>query len=216
MKIRYYLEVVSSWCFWAEPAWAELRRRYGSEVQFEWRLALMDACGLPSSRAQCDWFYGRSGTLVGSPSRLNSGWFEAGRTEYLAPNLVAEAARDFGVDDDRVRLALAHAALREGKKVGDWQMAAEIGSAVTGIGVSTLLAAAKAPATEARARASTAEFHALQVSQRPTFVLENAIGDRTVLSGLWTPEPLIAALDALRRDAAGYASYRAHHGDVPQ
>jgi len=216
VKIRYYLEVISSWCFWAEPAWSELRRRYGNEVQFEWRLALMDASGLPSSRGQCDWFYGRSGTLVGSPFRLNSGWFEEGRTEYLAPNLVAEAARDFGADDDRVRLALAHAALRDGKKVGDWQIAAEIGAAAAGVGATTLLAAAKAAATEARARASTAEFHALQVSQRPTFVVTSGIGDRAVLSGLWTPEPLVAAIEAMRRDAAGYASYRAYHGDVPR
>jgi hypothetical protein len=35
-----------------------------------------------------------------------------------------------------------------------------------------------------RAQASTAEFHALQVSQRPAFVLESNIGDRAVFSGL--------------------------------
>jgi len=28
VKVTYYLEVISSWCYWAEPAWAELKRRY--------------------------------------------------------------------------------------------------------------------------------------------------------------------------------------------
>lgn len=48
MKVTYYLEVISSWCFWAEPAWAKLKRRYADHVSFDWKLALMDASGLPS------------------------------------------------------------------------------------------------------------------------------------------------------------------------
>ena len=55
---------------------------------------------------------------------LRSEWSTAGASEYLAPNCVAEASRDLGVTDDRVRLALAHAGLREAKKFGDWEVAA--------------------------------------------------------------------------------------------
>ena len=215
MKVTYYLEVVSSWCYWAEPAWAELKRRYSGKVDFQWQLALMDASGLPTSRAQCDWFYRRSGLLVRSPFMLNSGWFEPELKEYLAPNLVAEAARDFGATDDRVRLALAEAAVREGRKVGRWDVAAEIGAAAAGVEVGKLLTAAQSAAVEARARASTATFHALQVTQRPTFVIESGIGDRAVFSGIWTAEPLVASIEAMLQDAAGYASHRAHHGGPP-
>lgn len=215
MKVTYYLEVVSSWCYWAEPAWTELKRRYAGKVDFQWQLALMDASGLPTSRAQCDWFYRRSGLLVRSPFMLNSGWFEPELKEYLAPNLVAEAARDFGVTDDRVRLALAEAAVREGRKVGRWDVAAEIGAAVIGVETGKLLTAAQSAAVEARARASTAAFHALQVTQRPTFVIESGIGDRAVFSGIWTVEPLVASIEAMLQDAAGYASHRAHHGGPP-
>src|SRR2546425_9351054 len=118
VKITYYLEVISSWCFWAEPAWAELKQRYGGKVEFSWKIALMDASGLPVSRGQCEWFYRRSGTNMRSPFMLNSGWFEPELKEYLAPNLVAEAAREFDGTDERVRLAIAHAGLREGRKVG--------------------------------------------------------------------------------------------------
>ena len=215
MKLTYYLEVVSSWCYWAEPAWAELKRRYAGRVDFEWRIALMDASGIPTSQAQCDWFYRRSGSIVRSPFMLNSGWFDPELKEYLAPNLVAEAARDFGVNDDRVRLALAAAAVREGRQVGRWEIAGEVGAAASGIDVAQLIAASRSPAVEARARASTREFHALGVTQRPTFVLESAIGDRAVFSGIWTPEPLIASLDAMLLDAASYGSHKAHFGSPP-
>ncbi|MCC6232661.1 MAG: disulfide bond formation protein DsbA, partial [Verrucomicrobiales bacterium] len=66
-----------------------------------------------------------------------------------------------------------------------------------------------------RLRASTAEFHALKVTQRPTFVIEDDIGDRAVFSGLVQIEPLAATLDAMVADCAAYASWRAHFGDPP-
>jgi hypothetical protein len=68
---------------------------------------------------------------------------------------------------------------------------------------------------EARARASTAEFHALKVSQRPTFLVENDIGDRAVLSGTWTAAPLIGVIDAMIADEAAYKSWAAHMGNAP-
>lgn len=218
MTITLYTEVISSWCHWSEPAWAELKARFAGRASFAWKPALMDASGLPVSRAQCDWFYRRSGTHVRSGYMLNSGWFEPGRTEYLAPNLVAEAAKDFGVGpgDDRVRLAITHAALREGQPVGRWEES--VAAAVRGVpslDPNQLLAHAQSPELEARARAATAEFHALNVTQRPTFLLENAGGDRVVLSGLATAAPLLAAAEALLADETFALAYAAHHGGPP-
>jgi len=215
MKVTYYLEVISSWCYWAEPAWTELKQRYSGRVEFEWKLALMDASGLPTSRAQCDWFYRRSGTIMRSTSMLNSGWFDPSLKEYLAPNLVAEAAKSLGIHDDRARLAIAHAALVHGQKVGDWSIAARAAAEATGLGAEELLTLAQSPEIEARARATTTEFYALQVSQRPTFVLESPIGDRAVFSGLAQAAPLITTLDAMFADAQAYASHAAHHGHPP-
>ena len=217
MKIVYYLEVISSWCHWAEPAWTELRKRYEEKAEMTWKVALMEASAFPQSRAQADWFYRRSGTIVRSPYMLNSGWYEDGRTEYLAPNMVAEAARDFGVTDDRVRLAISHAAVREGQRVGDWETSARIAAAAMPglLEVDKLLERARSAAIESRVQASTGEFHALGVTQRPTFVLENAWGDRAVLSGLASAVPLLAAADALFADESAQLSYTQHHGQVP-
>ncbi len=216
VKVTYYLEVISSWCHWAEPAWAELKRRYDGQVEFGWKIALMPAEAYPVSLGQCEWFYRRSGSIMRSPYMLNPGWFEPERKQYLAPNYLAEAGKDFGINDDRVRLALADAAMRQGKKVGRWEVAAPIAALAGGLDEPKLLARAQSPEIAGRAEASTAEFHALQVNQRPTFLIENGIGDRSVFSGIVRAPPLIAAVEALLADEAAYAAWRAHFGDPPK
>jgi predicted DsbA family dithiol-disulfide isomerase len=216
VKVTYYLDVISSWCYWAEPAWKELKKRYAEKVEFDWKIAQMPAEAYPTSKEQAEWFYRRSGTIVKSPFMLNAGWFEASRKIYDAPNLVAEAARDFGVKDDVVRLELARAAERDGQKVGRWEVAIEVAAYVASLNKSKLFARAKSAAVAARVKKSTEEFYALRVTQRPTFLIENAIGDRAVFSGIVRAEPLAAALDALLADQVAYDSYKAHFGDPPQ
>jgi predicted DsbA family dithiol-disulfide isomerase len=216
VKVTYFLEVLSSWCYWAEPAWMELKERYAGRAEFDCKIALMPAESYPASISQCEWFYRRSGTIMRSPFMLNPGWFEPELKDHPAPSLVALAARELGVVDDRVRLALAHAAMREGKKVGRWEIAAEVAAHAGGLDRGKVLARAQSPEVAAKAQATTAEFYALQVTQRPTFLIENSIGDRAVFSGIARAEPLAAAIDALLVDEAAYASWRAHVGDVPK
>src|SRR6266513_3459606 len=155
LKVTIYLDVISSWCFWAQPAWEELKRRYAGRVDFDWKIALMDASGFPKSIEQAEWFYRRSGLMMRSPFMLKPGWFEPNLQECLAPNLIAEAARDLGVTDDRVRLALANATLREGRPTGQWEVAAEIGAKAAGLEKAKLLERARSPEIEERSRAST-------------------------------------------------------------
>jgi predicted DsbA family dithiol-disulfide isomerase len=214
--VTNYLDVISSWCFWAEPTWAELKRRYSDRVIFDWKIALMDPAGLPKSRAQEEWFYRRSGLMNRSPFMLRSDWYEPVLPEYLAPNVVAEAARDLGVTDDRVRLALSNAILREGApNIRELEIAAEIASKASGIERSKLLERAPSAEIEKRVRASTAEWHALKVTQRPTFLIDTAIGDRAIFSGVITLEPIAATLDSMLEDAAFYAVHAAHFGEPP-
>src|SRR5437773_6845286 len=129
ITVTDYLDVISSWCFWSEPTWAELKKRYDGRVEFQWKIALMDPNGLPTSREQEQWFYRRSGMMMRSPFMLNTDWYDPSLPEWLPPNCVAEAAKDFGFIDDRVRLALAHDALREGHKLSECEIAAETGQA---------------------------------------------------------------------------------------
>lgn len=216
VTVTYYLDVISSWCFWSEPTWAALKERYEGRVEFQWKIALMDESGFPTSHAQMDWFYRRSGMLMRSPFMLSSAWHEPGLVEYLAPNLLAEAARDFGVRDDRVRLALASAGLREGMKTGDWDVASAIAAASANLDKAKLLERARAPEVEARVRESTAAFHALQVTQRPTFVFGTEIGDRAVFSGFVKLQPFVETLEAMLDDVTAYAAHAAHFGLPPE
>ena len=72
------------------------------------------------------------------------------------------------------------------------------------------------PQVRARVAASTKEFYGHQINPRPAFVLEDAIGDKAVFSGIVRIEPLVATLDAMLADTAAYAAHRAHHGTVPK
>ncbi|MDQ2868146.1 MAG: DsbA family protein [Verrucomicrobiota bacterium] len=214
--ITNYLDVVSSWCFWGETSWTKLKERYEGRVEFNWKIALMDAAGLPKSRAQEEWFYQRSGVMNRAPFMLRSDWYEPVLPEYLAPNLVAEAARSLGVTDDRVRVAITNATLREGApRIRQIEIAAEIAAKAGGLDQAKLIEQAKAPATEKAIRASTAEFHALQVSQRPTFVIDCEIGDRAVFSGVVKFEPIAATIESMLEDGVAYATWAAHFGAPP-
>jgi predicted DsbA family dithiol-disulfide isomerase len=217
MKVTYYLEVLSSWCSWAEPMWAELKQRYAGRAEFDWKITLMRPEDFPVSRAQCDWFYRRSGgTVMHSPFMLNSGWLQPERRgHYEAPNLVAEAARDLGARGDEVRLALNHAATREGRPLGDLAEAVVIGAKAGRLDARELRVRAESAAIRERVETSTREFLAHQISQRPAFVLVDAIGDKAVFSGLVRIEPLAATIDAMLADTAAYAAHEAHHGKVP-
>ena len=218
MKVTYYLEVSSSWCYWTEPMWAELKRRYAGRVAFDWKIAKMLPSDWPVSRAQCEWFYRRSGTVVRSPFMLNAGWFDPVKPgEYPAASYVAEAAKDFGFAGDEIRLALCHAGEREGQKIGRMETAVAIAVAAGGkkLNAKKLRAAAESKGVAARIEESTREFFAYQITQRPAFVLEDGIGDKAVFSGLTKIEPLAAALDAMLDDVAAYASFKAHFGGPP-
>ncbi len=216
MKVTYYLEVISSWCYWVEPTWTELQRRYAGRVDFEWKIALMRKDDYPMTREQCDWFYRRSGLLMQSPFMLNSGWLESWREGlFPAASYVAEAGKDFGIKGDELRLALATAADREGIKVASMDPAIEVAVKATKLDGAKLRARAEAPEVAARIQASTAEFFAHQIDQRPAFILTSEIGDKAVFSGVTKIEPLAATIDAMLADAAAYAAHKAHFGGPP-
>jgi predicted DsbA family dithiol-disulfide isomerase len=218
VKVTYYLEILSSWCHWVEPTWADLKRRYGGRVDFEWRISLMRKEDFPISREQCDWFYRRSGgTVMHSPRMLNSGWFEHGRGDgYANPSLVAEAGRDLGFPDDTIRLALTKAAVIDGRKIGEMSEAVAVAAKASGVAAKKLRARAESAAVRARVDASTAEFFSHRIAQRPAFILENSIGDKAVFSGVVVLEPIAATIDAMLSDADAYAAHAAHFGSPPK
>ena len=157
VTVTCYLDVLLSWCHWAEPAWAELKARYAGRVEFGWKIALMSPDNFPASREQCDWFFRRSGLMMRSPSMLSSGWVEKKqRGRYSAPNLVAEAGRDFGFSGDTLRLALAHAAMCEGRKIGGLDEAVAVAAKAGNLEAKKLRERAISDEVKTRVEAGTA------------------------------------------------------------
>jgi len=217
LKITYFIEIMSSWCHWAEPAWDSLKARFGSGIEFSWKIGLMNRGDFPATREACDWYYRRSGTVVRSPYMLNSGWLEPElKGNYIAPNLVAEAGKEFGITDDRLRRALSSAGMREGRRVGRMEIAVEVAATALKLPASELLARATSVDVKERVEESTAEFHSHRITQRPSFILESDIGDKVVISGLWTAPPLVAAAEAMLNDAAAYRTHKVHFGLPPK
>jgi predicted DsbA family dithiol-disulfide isomerase len=218
MQVTYYLEVTSSWCFWAEPVWADLKRRYAGRVAFDWKIAKMNPADFPTSHRQYDWFLRRSAAITGADFVPSSAYYDVPAPgAYPAASAVAEGARSLGVAGDEVRCALSDAAYRNGRKIGHLEVAIEIAVAAANGRLDPLPLRERALSADVAARldATTAEFHALRVTQRPTFVLENSIGDKAVFSGVIRAEPLVAAMDAMLADAAAYAAYRESFGVPP-
>ncbi len=217
MQVTCYLDVRSSWCLGAEPTWTKLRARYAGQAEFGWKIALMTPSDFPASREQCDWFYRRSGcTAMRAPFMLTSGWLEIDRKgDYRAPNLVAEAGRELGIADDTVWLALSRAAMRLGRKIGDLNEAIAVAVDAAKLDAAKLRACASSAEVKARVEASTAEFHAHKIDQRPAFIFKDTIGDKAVFSGLVGFEPLAATIDAMLADTAAYAAHAAHYGNPP-
>jgi len=228
MKVTYYLEVISSWCYWVEPTWAELKQRYAGRVEFDWKIALMRKEDYPISHEQCEWFYRRSGMAMRSPFKLSSDWLEPFRDGlFPAASYVAEAGKDFGITGDELRLALAHATVRDGLKTGSMEPAIEVAVKALEAGAlgatrlrpvsarQELRARAESPEVAARIKASTAEFFAHQIDQRPAFIITSDLGDKAVFSGVPRIEPLAATLDSMFTDMAAYAAHKAHHEAMP-
>ncbi len=216
ISMTYYLDIMSSWCTYVETTWDELQQTYADRVNFDWKIALMNREDFPVSAKQCAWFYARSKSLQPETPQLTPDWFEAERNgDYEAPHLIAEAARDLGFTDDRLRRTLAHAALQQGQKVGDLDTAINIATDRFDLDPAALRSAATSDPVRQRILASTAEFHAHQLSQRPAFVITSSIGDKAVFSGVINRETLVNTLDSMLTDNQGYQSFSDQFGPMP-
>jgi predicted DsbA family dithiol-disulfide isomerase len=99
--------------------------------------------------------------------------------------------------------------------VGKWDVSVAVAAWAANLDAAALLKTSRSPEIEKRVRTTTAEFHALQVTQRPAFVLKSNIDDRAVFSGLVKAGPIVAAIDAMLDDASAYAAHAAHFGSPP-
>lgn len=212
LQLRYYVDVLSSWCFVAERALATLRERHGDRLAYEWRIAfLFNGGAMGYSPRLAAWQYRRNEAVSGV--KLNPAWREsAGDTTWWA-NLATEAARGLGATDDRVRLAMARAAMIDGEHVGRREVAISVAARASGLAEGELDEEMQRPRTLERMWASTNELRGMRLDVQPVFVLRNSIGDAAVLSGLFRPETLTTCASEMLAAVDGYAAYGAANAE---
>lgn len=214
MTIDYYIDTCSSWVYLARETITRLRVAFGDRAAFTWRIALLEkADGLGYTPETMDWYYRRSHSITGE--KLDPNWIEDERTGSLEANLVVEAARDLGIDDDRGWLAVAQAAMGAGRPISSFVGAADTIAHACGVDAERLVDLAQSAVIRDRVDASTARFHELALPQRPSFVIRSAIDDEARFCGIIDYEPMALTIERMLSDTAGYASYARAHGMGP-
>ena len=213
MNLIYYYDVCSMWCALGDEVLAAITDRYGSRVPIERKIALInDGKPMDAGLEQEKWYYDRCEAATGR--RFNHNWIEKhGQTTWV-PNAVIQAAENLG-HGDAVREMLKTEGLLEGKPILQREIAIELAAKATGISESELARAVDDEKTLNTIKASTAEFNLLRVNQRPTFLLRSAIEDTALLSGIYRPEPVFSAIEAMISDEDAYERFRTSYSPIP-
>jgi predicted DsbA family dithiol-disulfide isomerase len=214
MHLTYYYDVCSMWCALGDEVLSAVNDRYGSRVPVVRKIALIDD-GKPMEAGleQEKWYYDRCELVTGR--RFNHNWIEKPGQSTWVPNAVIQAAERLG-HGDIARETLKTEGLMQGKPILRRDVAIELAANAAGISPFDLANAVDDEKTTEAIKASTAEFGLLPVNQRPTFLLRSAIEDTVVLSGIYRPEPVFAAIAAMIADEDAYERFRASHLPIPQ
>ena len=208
LHLTYYVDVLSSWCFVAEPALAAVREKYADRLAYEWRIAFLFNGGPMGYSPQLSaWQYRRNKSVSGMT--LNPAWRESANDTTWWANLATEAARGLGVTDDRVRLAISRAAMADGEHVGRRDVAVDVAVRAGGLDRAELEREMDRPRTAERMWTSTNDYRGMRLDVLPVFLLRDSIGDTAVLSGLFQTATLLRCADEMIAAVDGYASYGA-------
>jgi predicted DsbA family dithiol-disulfide isomerase len=214
MNLTYYYDVCSMWCAMGDEVLVAINKRYGSRVPIVRKIALInDGEPMAAGLEQEKWYYDRCDFVTGR--RFNHNWIEkSGQTTWV-PNAVIQAAESLGYGD-AVREILKTEGLMEGRPILRLEVALELAAKASGISQSELQHAVNDEKTANAIKTSTAEFGLLPGNQRPTFLLRSNIEDTVLLSGIYRPEPVFAAIEAMISDEDAYERFRASYPPIPE
>jgi predicted DsbA family dithiol-disulfide isomerase len=198
VELAAYIDVLSSWCYVGDLALQKIEQKYGDRLRVEWKIAqLFDYGPLPYTREQLAWYYARTAKISGV--QMNAAWVDTPDATTMHANQAAEAARTLGVTDMSLVRALNRANVIDGKPLGRREPALDEAARLSGLDRAELDRVMRDPSTAARIKQTTAEFEALNLPQRPSYVLRNPTGDLALLSGIYTFESLDAVIGEMLR-----------------
>jgi predicted DsbA family dithiol-disulfide isomerase len=202
VKLLFYYDVCSQWSYFADLTLDRLREKYASDLDVEWRIAMVkDGEPIGYSAESLGWMYRRSESISGIA--VTSDWIR-GNDRTLYANLAVAAAERLGHD---ARRQVAEAILLRGEPLGSQAGAVAAVSQMIGVAPAELEASMRA--VDLAVRASTKEFRALPATVVPAFLIRNAVDDTALLSGLYEFETLDQVIAEMLRAERGYASFEA-------
>jgi predicted DsbA family dithiol-disulfide isomerase len=193
VELTAYVDVLSSWCYVGDLALQKIEKKYGDRLRVDWKIAQLFEFGpLPYTREQLAWYYARTAKISGV--QMNADWVDTPDATTMHANQAAEAARSLGVTDMSLVRALNRATVIDGKPLGRREPALEEAARISGLDRAELDRVMRDPATAGRIQQTTREFEALNLPQRPSYILRNPTGDLALLSGIYTFESLDAVI----------------------
>jgi predicted DsbA family dithiol-disulfide isomerase len=208
IRIDYYLDALSQWCFIGDKALRNIQMRYANQLHIRYRF--VPICGRGPIYVDSDgqrMAYERSESISGVHTTV---WLQGEARSTWQANAAILAACSLGIDIERARNAISTAALEHAAPLGENGEAATLIATRFGIDRQVLEAAMNSQAICEQMDEDARAFTQNGCTLRPAFVLENDIGDRTVLNGGWRESLLAEVVDALLSDAAGYEWYEKH------
>ena len=203
ISCKYYLDVLSQWCYIAEFALRKVLLLEPTSVEVEYVLVPIDPGVLPEREEQLR-VYRRSRMISGVETKA---WISDG----IKPNtweanaaVLATALLRPDIDVRVVRSRIADAALVRGLPLANPDEASAFVSREFDLDRARLREMLQSETVRAQLEANLAAFSSAGLTVRPSFVLSNGIGDHIVLGGQYDFGILSAAIQSLRADEAAY------------
>ncbi|MGA9274494.1 MAG: DsbA family protein [Candidatus Cybelea sp.] len=210
ITIQYFIDVLSQWCLISDKALLSVRMRYGDRLPVRYRFVPISGrdpiyVDLAGQRTA----YERSTFITGVKTIP---WLQGEARSTWQANVAVVAAEELGVDIERARLAVSSAALLEGVSLGEDGVASAFLASRFGLDQVALDRAMESDAVQARMHDDLSAFARYGLTVRPSFVIENEIGDWTILNGGHREALISEAVSSLLMDGTGYEWYVKHLG----
>ncbi len=201
MRAIVFVDVLSHWGLAAIPA---ARAIADLTPDFEIVYApLADGNANGNTAEQEAWYYKRGAMTYGR--QLRSDWCESPQTRTWFANAIAYVGSQLTGDALRTAHAVMSAAMEQGRLFGRPNECYEFMGKYLDIPASEIGKRVNEPHVKEALDEGNRRLAALGADERPTFLLENDIGDRVLLKGMWHKELVAAAGLALLHDQRAYA-----------
>ncbi|MBV9438968.1 MAG: DsbA family protein [Candidatus Eremiobacteraeota bacterium] len=203
MTVTVFLDVLSHWCYAAQPAVAALQRTLADDMHLEIRFApVFDGGAIDYSAELYEWFYRRGAGAYGT--QLDANWRGGTVTSSRDANAAVAAAIALGADPQAVSESFMREVMRDGQPLFTEDAAARSVAAGAALPLERVLRTMRSDEIADELRAANARLAEIGCAERPSWLMVNDNGDRAVLQGVWQAEAILPLARALLEDERAY------------